>query len=355
MNADPDVASILVLACDANGHDAKKMNPVLQSSSKPVFGGVFPQIVLGREKLERGMIVAGLECHVRVHALEGLASERTDFTEHVLALFGEENLAGKTMFVFVDGLSRGISRLVESLFNTLGLEPNYVGGGAGSLSFKQAPCLFCNQGMLQDAAILGLCDCPSSLGVAHGWSPVSGAIKVTESSANVVRGLDWKPAFHVYRDIVEKHSGHSFAEVPFFELAKSYPLGISMLDAEMIVRDPIVLRGDELVCVGEVPEGSHVHILHGDKKSLIRGAATARNRALEPVSEREGSGFMFFVDCVSRALFLGEDFGLELDEVQCGLPLLGALTLGEIANNGDAYLQFFNKTTVIGILHESNR
>ncbi len=354
MDADPAVASIFVLACDADGHEPKATNPLLRNCSKPIFGGIFPQIVLGREKLERGMIVAGLACPVRVHALEGLASELTDFDEHVLALFGEEDLTGKTMFVLVDGLSRGISRLVESLFNTLGLESNYIGGGAGSLSFKQAPCLFCNQGMLQDAAILALADFPSSLGVAHGWTPISEALKVTDASANTVQGLNWQPAFHVYRAIVERHSGRSFANEPFFELAKSYPLGISALDAEMIVRDPIILRGNELICVGEVPEGSHVHILHGDRKSVIRGAATARDRAVERASAREGSGFVFFVDCISRALFLERDFELELNQAQCGLPLLGALTLGEIANNGDAYLQFFNKTSVIGIMHESD-
>ena len=111
MNADPTVASILVLACDADGHDSNVLGPLFQACVKPVFGGIFPQIVLGNEKLERGVIVAGLGFAVRVHGLEGLGSELTDFDEHILALFGEEDLRGKTMFVFVDGLSRGISRL----------------------------------------------------------------------------------------------------------------------------------------------------------------------------------------------------------------------------------------------------
>lgn len=355
MNADPAVASVLVLACDADGHDPDVLGQMFQQCQKPVFGGIFPQIVVGREKLERGMVVAGLDVAVRVHALEGLGSELTDFDEHILALFGEEDLSGKTMFVLVDGLSRGISRLVESLFNTLGLEPNYIGGGAGSLSFKQAPCVFCNQGVLQDAVILALADCHSSVGVAHGWTPISKAFKVTEASANIVKGLNWKPAFEVYREVVEKHSGRTFADEHFFELAKSYPLGISTLDAEMIVRDPIIERDAALVCVGEVPEGSHVHILHGDRDSLIRGAAAARNLALRDAGQARSSGFVFFVDCISRVLFLEGDFELELAEVQCGLPLLGALTLGEIANNGDSYLQFYNKTSVVGILHETDR
>lgn len=353
MNADPAVASILILACEADGLGPDELNPLLQGCRKPLFGGVFPQIVHGREKLEQGMIVAGLSCPVRVHALEGLGSEFTDFDEHILALFGEEDLRGKTMFVLLDGLSRGIARLVESLFNTLGLEPNYIGGGAGSLSFRQSPCVLCNQGMLQDAAVLALADCPSSVGVAHGWAPISEAFKVTRAEANAVLELNWRPAFEIYRQVVEEHSDRSFDTEPFFDLAKSYPLGIATLDAEMIVRDPIIVRDQSLVCVGEVPEGSHVHIMHGDLQSLVHGASMARDRALAGSPDMAGGALAFFVDCISRVLFLENDFGQELERVQCGLPLIGALTLGEIANNGDAYLQFYNKTSVVGIIHES--
>ncbi|HIE56438.1 MAG TPA: histidine kinase, partial [Chromatiaceae bacterium] len=57
------------------------------------------------------------------------------------------------------------------------------------------------------------------------------------------------------------------------------------------------------------------------------------------------------MDCISRALFLGDHFQRELDAFsQPGLPMLGALTIGEIANHGDDYLEFYNKTAVVGIL-----
>ncbi len=42
----------------------------------------------------------------------------------------------------------------------------------------------------------------------------------------------------------------------------------------------------------------------------------------------------------------------ELKVVAMGLPMAGALTLEEIANTGDAYLKFYNKTSVVGILDD---
>ncbi len=348
-----DVKSLLILACDADGHLAEETAPMLAACTKPIFGGIFPQIMYGQEKLERGTIVAGLAFQVHVGSITQMGDgSGTDFDQRLLELFGDHELTGKTMFVFVDGLSRGISKLIDSLFNNLGLLPNYIGGGAGSLSFLQKPCLFTNQGLLEDAAVLALADTTSSVGVAHGWTPISEAIRVTESEGNMVISLNWRPAFEVYREIVENHSGQSFAQISsFFELAKSYPLGIAKLDAEMIVRDPIIHDNGRLVCVGDIPLGSLIHILSGDIDSLIRGAKSARELAEASFSGMRRDASMVFVDCISRVLFLQNHFSRELAAVECGLPLIGALTLGEIANNGDAYLEFYNKTSVVGIFH----
>ena len=60
------------------------------------------------------------------------------------------------------------------------------------------------------------------------------------------------------------------------------------------------------------------------------------------------------MDCISRALFLEHEFELELqaiaEQFTDNHAMFGALVLGEIANSGSGYLEFYNKTTVVSLL-----
>jgi hypothetical protein len=258
----------------------------------------------------------------------------------------------KTMFVIVDGLAKRISGLIDSLFNVFGLEMNYIGGGAGSLSFEQKPCLLTNEGLLQDSALLALLEIESGIGVRHGWKSISGPFKVTEADQNLVKTLDWEPAFRVYREVVEQASGKVFTRDTFFELAKGYPFGINRMGTEKIVRDPIMVGdNDALICVGEVPEECYVDILSGDVSSLVSAAGEALQSAKEAFQGKPAAQTTFFIDCISRVLFLEEEFQQELHAVcEEDSLVFGALTLGEIANNGKEYLEFYNKTAVVAVL-----
>ncbi len=344
------VQGIMILACDANGFTPEEVDPLLQALKKPVWGGVFPQILYEKENLETGTIVAGIHQPVKTLCIQTIGEEDRDVEEDLEA-FEEIPLEGKTMFVFVDGLSTGVAALKDSLFNCLGLQSNYLGGGAGSLSFVQKHCLFTGGGMLEDGAVLALTDVKSGVGVAHGWQPVSEPLKITQSERNRIISINWQPAFMVYRETVEKLASVSFDDHEFFELAKGYPFGIIKMADEMVVRDPIEVTGeDHIICVGEVPVNSFVHILRGDRDTLLRGAAEALQLARDSAGAGMKETDTFFIDCISRALFLEEDFHKEMEIVYQGGVLIGALTLGEMANTGKAYLEFYNKTSVVGLL-----
>ncbi|MBU1486560.1 histidine kinase, partial [bacterium] len=64
-------------------------------------------------------------------------------------------------------------------------------------------------------------------------------------------------------------------------------------------------------------------------------------------------------DCISRVLFLEEDFDREVALVKERIAsinkesiLEGFLSLGEISSYGEGLPEFFNKTTVVGVLYE---
>ncbi|MEM7034743.1 MAG: FIST N-terminal domain-containing protein [Chloroflexota bacterium] len=342
---------LLILSCDENGFDPDVVNEILNQMPIPILGGVFPEIIFQKEKMSRGTIVVGLAVEPDVQVIQGLSSIDLDYDEILDTAFPDLGSA-KTMLLFVDGLSTRIAALIASLFNIFGLEINYLGGGAGSLSFEQKPCLFTNKGLLQDAAVMALLDIESGVGVQHGWRTISGPHRVTEAQGTTIKSLDWEPAFDVYRRVVEAASGKHFTNDNFFDIAKGYPFGINKINAEKVVRDPIMVgEGGQLICVGEVPEESYVDILQGNTTSLVEAARKALQLGQDTFEGTDTNQFNLFIDCISRVLFLEDDFQQELEAVyRQDTMLVGALTLGEIANNGRDYLEFYNKTAVIGVL-----
>jgi len=346
------ITAIMILTCDENGFTQSQVDPLLQHTSRPVFGGIFPAIIHEKKSYTRGSLLIGLTVPVHVSIIQNISDAETDFETILEDSIPEEFAHANTMFVFLDGFARRISSLIDDLFNIFGLETNYMGGGAGSLSFEKKPVIYTHEGLLEDAAVLALTQHRSGIGVSHGWQTIGGPYRVSQSDQNEIISLDWSPAFEIYREVVEAHSGKTFTKENFFDIAKAYPFGMTRLGSEKVVRDPISVSPDgTLTCVGEVPENEYVHILNGNRESLVSAAAEALDLGVSNFGNPDEGDFVFAIDCISRVLFLQEDFQQELEAMsRTGLPLLGALTLGEIANSGHSHLEFYNKTSVIGLL-----
>lgn len=124
--------------------------------------------------------------------------------------------------------------------------------------------------------------------------------------------------------------------------------------SECIVRDPIAVNEQgHLICVGEVPENTFLDVLKGKNQQLIEAAEQA---AMEAADQAGKPTAAMIIDCISRVLFLDENFEQEVQAVTKALhdkgvapTMRGALTLGEISSFGEGFLEFFNKTTVVGL------
>lgn len=331
--------SVQMLGTVADEWTPEKFDGIITAAGVPVFGGLFPGILHDGRKWDQGMVLIG---HDQEAVIKVLPCE--NWTREHLAAMDE----AATVFVYFDATCP-TGDLVVFLYEELGAAPVWLGGGAGALDFVRRPVVITPEGLKEGVAVVAGFETASRVGVTHGWEPIGESLRVTSARGNDVLTLDWRPAFEVYREAVEEHSGRSFEDEDFFSLASTYPFLLERMDSEGIVRDPLaVLPDGGMRCAGEVPEHGMLRVAHGSMEGMLKAASAAREEVLQEGMPE--SGMAFTIDCISRSLVLGERLEEELEALKiAGLPQVGALTLGEIANGRRQYLQLHNKTTVIAI------
>jgi hypothetical protein len=338
--------SIIILSCDENDFTKEALDPILNSTSIPIIGGIFPAIVYKNKQYNQGTILLGLEQSLDITMIENISQTKDydNIIEESVGILSEET---HTMYLFFDGMSNNIDNIIQALFNNYGLTINYVGGSAAGKDFQKKPILFSNKGLLEDTAIIATTSAQSTIGVRHGWEPINDTQhQITKSSGNIIHEIDYKPAFEVYKDAIESYTQKVFNKKDFFETARSFPFGINRLTGDRIVR--VAMGTDDnytLICTGDVNENAYVQILHADNAQLVSAAKEASQLSHNTQYQKS---FKLYIGCLARLLVMGEDFYRELDAIYEDEELLvGALSVGEIANNKDHYLELYNSTAVV--------
>jgi hypothetical protein len=324
----------------------------LKNISAKCYGAIFPQVIYKQDNYDTGIVSIELIDSINPIIIENI--------NHNLDNNLFDTLEGAdSIMLILDGLSSDISPFLENIFNILDEDVQVIGGGAGKLTLKQEPVIFVNHIITQNSALIIPLNQKIGFGVKHGWNYQAGPFIATKTDKNRLKSIDYKDAYEAYKEIVEKDSNRSFDDNEFFDIAKSYPLGIVSYEGEVIVRDPIFSDKKELILVGDIEENSVINILKGDINSLINSASEATKEAISQYqlfNPNQPQQIIMF-DCISRVLFLEDKFKSELqtiDEASQHKLIFGALTLGEIANRGDEYIEFFNKTCIVGaISHDS--
>ena len=348
LDKEEETKSILFLMADADHYSGKELTPLLNCCSKPILGGIFPELIFEGKRKERGVLLLPLSFELKTQVFD--LSEDVDLLQDQLSEVHEDSMNSmSSLFVFIDSLAEKKSRFIARLFNSFGVNTTYIGGGTGSSSFEKIDCIISNQGLHANSAVIGWGNKKMSIGVSHGWHAFSDILKVTETDEKVVKTLNWKPAFEIYKEIVESHSGLKLTTDNFSKIAQSYPIGIEKLDDEMVVRDLLRCCNNELHLFDPIQEGEYVKILNGDINSLLGGASIARECALSELDEGMTQDSIFCIDCISRVLFMKESYSKELEIISKNKKVCGVMAIGEIANEGDSYLEVYNMTIALGI------
>ena len=290
--------------------------------------------------------LSGDELRVVTSLQRGLSADPRDAGRRA----GEELLAsgleGGTVFVLPDGFAANISEVVRGLYNAMGPDFKYVGGGAGdNLRFFKT-YQFTEAGLTSDALAVALLDgLTVETGIGHGWQPSGDPLVVTAAKGKRVFEIDGRPAFDVYSEHLGGIPVNKFAEY-----GMRYPLGIPDISGKYLIRDPLAVNEDGSIdFVTEIPRTAIVNLMEGDVADLIETARSVAQVAARGVT---GPQFALLFDCISRCLLMDAEFERELQAIReavgMEVPMLGSLTFGEVGSYADVPL-FHNKTTVIAV------
>ncbi|QGG46459.1 FIST signal transduction protein [Heliorestis convoluta] len=334
---------LMVLVSDKSAGQVSELRDMLNRKEITFFGAIYPALLVGDKTHREGFIVQHFEplyCGLVLPFMMRFPLEK-------------EDLAGTTSIVLVDGLTSRFKDLTDTLEAKVGSKTKYIGGGAGFYSLEQKPCIFDNKGIYQDGLYLCILKQDVVLAVEHGWKQMEGPFTITKSKDNVLMQLDGIPAFEVYRDIIIEHENIRISREDFFSFAKDYPFGIEKKgEQSYIVRDPIsVDNNEDILCVANLPQGYNLYVLHGNKDTLLGSSQLIATYCSYKAPEKYRP---LLFDCISRAMFLEDDFEKELRNIQEKLKyqVEGALSIGEIASAKSGEIVIHNKSTIIGLVAE---
>jgi hypothetical protein len=347
----------LVLSTDQYDHDLLAACISAELGTVPWAGCCTAGVFAGDTMLNQGVVVGlisspDLRVEVGVGGPVSTDGRRAGQTAVGSAIGALRGAAGhRALILLPDALTGHAVDVVRGAAAEAGSGITWAGGGAGdNLRFVRT-AQYAHGRAFQDHAVAIAIDAPRALGsgLRHGWKPYGAPVTVTRTRGATVVTLDYENAFEVYRRAAERR-GDKVSPDSFASFSMTHPLGIPQADGEYVIRDPLAVEDDGgLRFVAEVPDGSIVRIMEGDRDALISAALGAAADARKALPGELAGAFVF--DCISRSLMLRGDFHQELGALREGLganvPLMGCLTFGEIGALGTGLPQFHNKTAVV--------
>lgn len=267
----------------------------------------------------------------------------------------------KLVIMFPDILAGNGADIVRGVADSLGSHFPIVGGASGDdFRFEKTYQYFNGEVKSRSVVCLGLAgDFKFAIGVKHGWIPIGNPYTVTKSEGSVLHELDGKPAVSIYEEYFGEEEAKQLRSDTLAKLAVTYPLGMNIPGSdEMLIRDPLTVDANgSITCAAEVPEGSHIQLMIGNREEAVQAAKYAADSARAQLGGAKPQAIIIF-NCVARRKLFGESASDEIhamhETLGADVPLIGFYTYGEQAPLGGEVRNFdkcdptfFNGTVVI--------
>lgn len=266
----------------------------------------------------------------------------------------------KYFIMFPEGVTGNGVDILRGCQEILGSNFPIVGGSAGdSYLFKKTYQY--SAGKIISDSVIGLLvggEIDLGVGIKHGWNPLGKYRKITKTHANIIKEIDNQPAISIYEEYFDEET-KTLKKEPLSMMGMLYPIGMKIPDEkEYIVRNPFKIGEEgDLICTAELPEGSDIRLMIGNKDGVINAAKKATITALKNLGDKKPK-FALVFDSISRKKLLGRNSYKEIEAIKNiighDVPLIGFYTYGEQAPftskiyTGQSY--FHNESIVVTLL-----
>lgn len=346
----PDMG-LFAMVAEQDATQVAVLQLVCRNKNIPLTGGIFPQLIWDNDLQPNGLLVYCMPCNPATLLLGDINTADGQIREdaiEALTDFADAAPPDSRLLTVFDGLVPNISSIMERIYATLGDKLVYVGIAAGSETFQPLPCLFDHEkltgngvlAMRLNPAINALIECD--------YSVPDELIPTTSSSGNRIQQINWRPAFDVYAEMVERHYQVRISKDNFYQHAVHFPFGIIRADGEVLVRIPVALLDDgSLLCVGEIPSNALLTVVN----AITPGSALSVDKLSGQLKQQPGlQGLIYY--CAGRRMHLGDAALQEIRSLNRALApgvVGGALTLGEIGSASASHYPLFYNAAIVAI------
>ncbi len=252
-----------------------------------------------------------------------------------LSDFGQHNRG--TFLFFIDGELKNNSSFLKGLQDIFGNVFPIVGAGSSDDFLFENSFQCFEDKSLNDSAVGTLIggNCHVGVGTRHGWRPLGKPRIIDESEGNIIKRIDGQKAINLY----ESYLGQDAKELQHNKrgaLAILYPLGIHVEGTkEYLLKNAIdILPDGSIVCQGDVPRGSEVHIMIGNKDSCKQAAVEAAQEAQNALLGKQPK-LILIIESMARLKLLGRSAFAEINQIKeifgHSVPIFGMYSNGEIS------------------------
>ena len=326
----------------AQNCEIKKM---VMNHLSTIYTVVFPAVIYGNKLYENGVLVCELKKETTIaHCACEKDSEKESHKEILTK--------SKSVLLFVHWLDPRIYQYLDRIFSFTSEDVSIIGAGCGRTSMDGHSVMTHNSVPLQEGFLVLFSTQTLNIGLKHGASFYNGYYIAHAQEGGKITTINGERAAPFYAKLVQKYFNEVVTPENIFSIGLKYPIGLGATRGEQPLRVPVAIEGESLIVAGPMDAENTISLMYIDNETILKASSLAINEAKEGLHNLEDKT-CFIIECAGRKTVLGEDLFQELDNIISNFPpstqCYGVLSLGEIANRSDKYIEYSNEACAIGV------